>query len=842
MAIIGSPAHQPIDDSGWVGYTLTIRSFEEHLQDVAVSGWRAEVVKPQFRLNLKILALSVLLVLLFTSPFASAQEAFPADDLELARKYAPVLYFHPAELFRPQSIDVIVNTARLRQSTNNWFDANVLLEVTIQELLNITGLGYNIDIWYGDEGASDYKNYSAHRSYYEAVLSPEAGGPPMVTYAHVVHEPDTGKTIIQYWLFYYYNDWFNKHEGDWEMAQVILDSQGEPEWVVLSQHFGGSRRAWSTVQTEGDTHPVVYVALGSHANYFRGDELYPNGQDIGNLRVEIMDRTGSFGRVIPKVTLIPDLEEIQESSDIWQDMEWISYGGHWGELGIQSDFGGPLGPAFKGDKWESPYAWGMAQPLDTDIWYANRLRVEVTGEAAEGARVSLETTTGSVLADAEILGSVAVLHTDPPDTLTVVADIIGQPDTRYSLVATWPYPGNSQVIQYHFDDLPLNPTGQATLRMQAGVPPSLVIPGVPQEIRPTIIETKDATWDAPDFVWLAGLLPASEVVRGVAICLLAGLLPTMIYVGLLYWSDRYEKEPLHLLLAAFFWGAIPALVVAVTVRLFFNLPVDLLGPEAIEAVRAGIVTPLIEEGLKAIAVLYIARRFRLEFNNVLDGIIYGAMVGFGFAMTGNMVSYLGAFALRGFAGLSSTIFVQGVLYGVNHALYTAVFGAGLGYSMLSQDRKLGKYIPPSAFVLAVASNALHNLAVRNSVGVNVLTATLTWAGVVVIIIVMVWSLTRQRSVITVELADEVPEAIYRTLTAMGGKERKLWQVLRKAGFGEWRRKRYLYQLSAELAFMKHHGKQMPEETEFDAEAQRLREELKGFLDDERLVGMDENAS
>ncbi len=170
----------------------------------------------------------------------------------------------------------------------------------------------------------------------------------------------------------------------------------EPEWVVLSQHHGGTRRSWSTTQIEGDTHPAVYVALGSHANYFWGNETYPNGTTIGNVHLDIMDRTGTFDRVIPDVIPITDREQAAADPARWKGLEWLSFGGHWGETAAQSDFGGPYGPADKGDQWEQPYAWGMDQPLDVDTWYANRLRVAVTGQAADLSRITLRYENGEV--------------------------------------------------------------------------------------------------------------------------------------------------------------------------------------------------------------------------------------------------------------------------------------------------------------------------------------------------------------------------------------------------------------------------------------------------------------
>ena len=200
---------------------------------------------------------------------------------------------------------------------------------------------------------------------------------------------------------YQYNDWFNKHEGDWEMVQVMLAADGEPEWVVVSQHHGGTRRAWSETSIEEGTHPAVYVARGSHANYFVGDEVYPQGHDVGRTRLDVFDRTGAVGRVIPSIVMLPDRSELEADPDAWPEAQWLLYRGHWGERSVQGDFGGPYGPADKGEQWEDPHAWGLRQPLDTDVWYGNRLRVEVIEHSGSRSRVQLTGPSGAPLPAAE---------------------------------------------------------------------------------------------------------------------------------------------------------------------------------------------------------------------------------------------------------------------------------------------------------------------------------------------------------------------------------------------------------------------------------------------------------
>ena len=111
-----------------------------------------------------------------------AQDEFSATDAVLAQRYAPVLYFHPSEVFSSQPVEVMVNSARLQQRHRYWFsDINVLARVSIADLVGYRDDSYALDAWYGDKGASDYVNYTAHRAYYRAVLSPEAAGLPIVT-------------------------------------------------------------------------------------------------------------------------------------------------------------------------------------------------------------------------------------------------------------------------------------------------------------------------------------------------------------------------------------------------------------------------------------------------------------------------------------------------------------------------------------------------------------------------------------------------------------------------------------------------------------------------------------
>ena len=777
-----------------------------------------------------IIALSMVVALLLACGAPTfADEPFPEDDLALAQRYAPVFYFHPDEVFLPQPVDVIVQQARLRQSRPMWFDINILASLTVPDLLKLeSDASYFLDVWYGDGGSSAYANYSAHQAYYQAMLSPHAGGPPTAVYAHVVRDEVEGCITIQYWAFYYYNDWFNKHEGDWEMVEVILTDNGVPEWVVFSQHHGGTRRAWAHTPIEDATHPVAYVALGSHANYFAPDEAYPNGKDIGNERIEIMDRTGAAGRTIPEVIMLPDRQTASTSTATWPRAEWLSFRGHWGELAAQSDFGGPLGPADKGTQWETPHAWGMAQPLDTDEWYANRLRVEVSSPAHHDVQVLLTDAQSSALPHAESLGNIAIAHADPPAT-GARAEITAVPGARYDITVQWPSAEDGFVTKMQFDDVWIDASGQTVLEIAPDGLASVQVRVDGTVIAPSATDTVSATWDAPDLIWIGSILPAHQVVAGVLGAVAAAVVPALLYASAIYWTDRYEKEPKHLLAAAFWWGALPAVLLAFVVELFFSLPPNLIGTQALEAVRLGLVAPVLQEALKGIIVLIIAWRYRREFDNVLDGIIYGAMVGLGFAMTGNLISYVGSFLLWGFDGLHTTIILEGAIRGLDSALYTAVFGAGLGLGRLARQRWQRWVFPASAFVMAVVVHALHNVLSYSLLGLNAITVLSTVSGVILIVIVVVWSLKRQEQCLRVELKGLLPDDVYRAVVVPKERARAQWRALWRQGLRAWWLARRLHRLCAELAFKRMQSRLRPDETEIKKEMDHLQEKVNALV-------------
>jgi hypothetical protein len=191
---------------------------------------------------------------------------------------------------------------------------------------------------------------------YETDFRRWSAGKKPSTYAHIATDADhPGKLAVQYWLYYTFNDFTDKHESDWEMAQVDFDAatprealEKGPYEVDLAQHAGGERSDWNDLKLENQgTHPVIYAATGSHANYF-GSALYLGRGASEGFGCD--DTRDADTRVRLHTTLLPNVPS--SPSDRYA---WLAFDGRWGqqEKGINS---GPTGPATKGS-WSAPIEW-----------------------------------------------------------------------------------------------------------------------------------------------------------------------------------------------------------------------------------------------------------------------------------------------------------------------------------------------------------------------------------------------------------------------------------------------------------------------------------------------------
>jgi RsiW-degrading membrane proteinase PrsW (M82 family) len=302
-------------------------------------------------------------------------------------------------------------------------------------------------------------------------------------------------------------------------------------------------------------------------------------------------------------------------------------------------------------------------------------------------------------------------------------------------------------------------------------------------------------------------MPSSTVL---ILSIIAATIPTIIYISLIYWVDRYEKEPWWLLVAAFLWGAVPSIIVAFIANSILSAPVYLLaGQTAGDALAASLIAPPIEETIKGLAVLGIFLLWRHEIDSPLDGIIYGAMVGMGFAMVENIYYFVTIYNEGGIEAWGTNIFMRGVIFGLNHALFTSMTGLGVALGRMATRQAVKFVAPIGGWTMAMFLHFLHNAAVSTGSALCLLAFISDWAGIVLILVIIVWALLQERRWIKQYLVEEVGNytlTVNQYNIACSGRQRTrhhLDQLLTR-GPGAYRRSvRFFYKCS-ELAYKKHH--------------------------------------
>jgi RsiW-degrading membrane proteinase PrsW (M82 family) len=173
--------------------------------------------------------------------------------------------------------------------------------------------------------------------------------------------------------------------------------------------------------------------------------------------------------------------------------------------------------------------------------------------------------------------------------------------------------------------------------------------------------------------------------------------------------DRFEPEPSRLLLWSFLWGATMAAFMAGFANQlggeYLALLLDMSGGFDQFALTVVLVAPFAEEVLKGMALVVLAVRRRDEFDGPIDGIVYGALIGLGFAMSENALYYAGAFAEGGSTGATGLFVLRGIFTGFSHPLYTSLTGIGIGLAVTR--RGFGRVVYPLGGL--TAGVALHHL-------------------------------------------------------------------------------------------------------------------------------------
>ena len=312
------------------------------------------------------------------------------------------------------------------------------------------------------------------------------------------------------------------------------------------------------------------------------------------------------------------------------------------------------------------------------------------------------------------------------------------------------------------------------------------------------------------------------------ISLVAITIPTLLYAWLVRRIDRYEQEPPKYILAAFAWGALPAIILGIASELILKVPTQaVLGDgTASNFVGTAIVAPITEEIAKGLAVALVYFLRRREFDGWVDGIVYGSSVGFGFAFVENIGYLLGTSS----TGEWWTLFVLRVLvFGFMHGFWTSLTGIGFGIARHSHKARVKLMAPVLGVLAAMIGHAIHNgsLVLTEATGGGTFCLALFNYGVILTLMIGLGIVAARNdsAALKTYLLDEVPDVIsaedYAALSTLRSNTQARFFIASQ-------HRRAFIQTAAELAQRKQQLLKMGLEGNVSQEIDELRTKLRAL--------------
>lgn len=320
----------------------------------------------------------------------------------LAQAYAPVLRLHRDALFTPIPVAVSLDTATLdigNTMTLRAAPAEIDLFQSPNRDAYVDLPGTDTDALFAAYPEPEAQPEPA--LYYTVTPLGETSADPGANPAHV---------SIQYYLHFFADLWGldqaggHRHEGDWEVFQVLLDEDLAPYRATASQQWqlaqaggatGGESRPWEAVEAMGDNRPVLYVGGGGHSLYFEpGATRYPTAREVhdglGYWLLPAGDAAPLFQTDYSLQMPCRLLSLTRLNAE--DPTRWLRFAGAWGQPNYPVPDGddtmpavndGPVGPAFLGTTldpgdssgvlhvWSDPFAFAGRMPAPPGIPMTN---------------------------------------------------------------------------------------------------------------------------------------------------------------------------------------------------------------------------------------------------------------------------------------------------------------------------------------------------------------------------------------------------------------------------------------------------------------------------------------
>ncbi len=169
----------------------------------------------------------------------------------------------------------------------------------------------------------------------------------------------------------------------------------------------------------------------------------------------------------------------------------------------------------------------------------------------------------------------------------------------------------------------------------------------------------------------------------------------LLYLILIWWMDKYDREPILFVFLHFMWGAFGAIILGITGSMALT---GMLGQSSNSSslIQTIIFAPFSEEIAKASFLLFSINS--KKFDNITDGLVYGGAIGLGFGMTENFIYFLT------YGNSPETWFqivvIRSLFSAVMHCISTGSFGAILAISKFS-SLSMKNLLPFSGLTFAI---------------------------------------------------------------------------------------------------------------------------------------------
>lgn len=284
-----------------------------------------------------------------------------------------------------------------------------------------------------------------------------------------------------------------------------------------------------------------------------------------------------------------------------------------------------------------------------------------------------------------------------------------------------------------------------------------------------------------------------------------GIVQAVLYVFFIRAVDVYERESLLYVIPVFVWGFTVAVFIALIFNQLFQFTVSTVTTDQAASFLTAVAgAPVIEESAKGLALAIVfaisyamaRRRGAIEFSGVMDGIVYGSAVGFGFAIAEDLLYYAQAGP--------ETFVVRRIFGGFAHAAFTSLTGIGIGLIPWVRYKVLKVLLPLLGLTGAIMLHAMFNFTATllgPLVYVGLFAVTLLY-----VMLIISW-LAVERRIIRGELWEEVRNGTisdleYKILPTYFSRKAYYFHLISSGRISAWRRAKRAHVMAVDLAFTK----------------------------------------